>query len=529
MPKAPKVPMAYTTIDLGSIRRNTFDLSHMREFSCRFGELVPVCVEEILPNTTIRINCHNFTRMMPTVAPFFGKVDIKVEYWAVPIRLVWENSEDFFRDITTGGIPTFTMSSGLSTAQKRFFDYMEIPPNATANNVNIVAWYAAAYQKIWNDWYRHKQTTAEITTMLADGNQAVGIFGTMRMRTWSPDYFTAGLPFQQQGSAVDIPLGSVSVVNNGAWSGFGNPTLIDDTGTPVGGGGPEMAAQSGAQEFATTTIPPTVGPYTPVTLDPDGTYQVEATTITDLRAAEALQKFLERLQRSGGNMFYKDFLWSEFGADAKDDRLQLPELITTMKTPLMISEVLNTAGTFDLATGDPTSPPVGSMAGHGIASNSGYSAVYHCPEHMVIIGILSVVPQARYFQGIPRRYLKTDPYEFGLKDFAHLSEQATYKNEIFAYTAGTTGAEPFNYLPMYSEYRSHVSGIAGDLRTSLDFWHSGREFSSLPGFNQAFMEIDPLQYDRLFADTDPNDKFIISHLNQLIVTTPLPVFGTPTI
>lgn len=504
---ANKVPMAFTTVQLPAVRRNRFPWQHTHKFSCKIGELVPCCVLDVLPNTTLEINCHDFVRMLPAVAPFYGRIDIKVEYWAVPYRLVWENAPDFFRDVATGGMPTFTMTSALSAAVKRFFAFMKVPPNTTANNVDISALYAACYQCIYSEHYRHQQTTAEVNYQLTDGNQSVGIFGTMRYRTWAPDYFTAALPFQQVGSAVDLPLGVISL--KASW---------DATSTPFWDGHGTIATGAVVQNAGPSIdIGPELGPWhVQNAYDPDGSLQVDSTTIAELREAEALQKTLERLQRVGSR--YTEFLWGMFGSDAKDYRLQRPELITTMKTPLMISEVLNTS--------DTATAPQGNMSGHGIASSSGYRQTYHCPEHMAIIGILSVVPVGEYYQGIQRMYLKTDPYQYGLPDFVHLSEQEIWGNEIFAYTA-TGGMDPWAYLPMYSEYRCQNSWIAGELTTTLDFWQAAREFSARPGFNQAFMEINPVDFDRLFADTDPTDKFVITHLNDIEAIVPLPVYGQP--
>ena len=87
---------------------------------------------------------------------------------------------------------------------------------------------------------------------------------------------------------------------------------------------------------------------------------------------------------------------AHFGVKSSDGRLQRAEYITGLRTPIIVSEVLNTTGTEDL--------PQGNMSGHGIGIANTYGDSYFCEEHGWIIGILSVAPRASYSTGIPRKY-----------------------------------------------------------------------------------------------------------------------------
>jgi hypothetical protein len=327
----------------------------------------------------------------------------------------------------------------------------------------------------------------------------------MRQRAWEHDYFTASLPFAQKGTAVDIPIGTIDqdvAVNwneleldsnqvnrayNGTYTGYttiGNSPGVNTDGTPT------LIAKTSELDIAPTTI-------------------------NDLRRAFRLQEWLEKNAR-GGTRYIENILM-HFGVRSSDKRLQRPEYITGLKTPVIISEVLNTSATAEEAQGN--------MAGHGVAVSTGKYGNYFCEEHGYIIGIMSVMPQPAYQQGIPKTYLKSDPLDFFWPSFAHIGEQPVTNNELYAYTA--TAEDTFGYVPRYAEYKYQPSRVAGDFRTVLDYWHLGRIFATQPALNQAFIECDPDQVERIFAVQDGEDNLYCQIMHKIKAVRPMPKFGTP--
>jgi hypothetical protein len=226
-----------------------------------------------------------------------------------------------------------------------------------------------------------------------------------------------------------------------------------------------------------------------------------------------LQEWLERSARGGTR--YVESILSHFGVKSSDKRLQRPEYITGTKSPVIISEVLNTAG---------AALPQGNMSGHGMAVNSGKAGSYRCEEHGYIIGIMSVMPKTAYQQGIPKHFLKDDPFDYFWPSFANIGEQEVKNDEVYAFTP--TGNEPFGYVPRYAEYKFEQSRVAGDFRTSLAYWHLGRIFNSQPGLNGTFITSDPTH--RIFAVTDPLQEKLYAHvLNRVTAIRPMPKFGIP--
>lgn len=521
--------LLFNKIQVKTYGENTFDLSHDVKLSGKMGNLIPCMVLEVVPGDKINLSQESLVRFAPLISPVMHRMDVSIHNFFVPNRILWpeqaasgdEGWEKFITGQGSGGYPYLVISDTLTDDQKRFLDYMGIPPIAsggTATQINALP--IAAYQKIYNEYYRDQNLiTAEVDT-LVDGDNVANITNLleMRKRAWEHDYFTSALPTAAFGADVDIPLGEISLVST--WSSGVDPTW--KTTTPgVNATAGNVTTAPGVPNIQTSG---NVGPS--IAYDPGDSLQVESTTIKDLRRSYKIQEWLELLGRSGKR--YIEFLKAFFNVDSKDKRLQRPEYINGSKTPVVISEVLGTAGTF--VESDPaaiTSSPIGQMAGHAIAVGNGNNGSYFVEEHGYIISILSIIPRTAYMQGIPRTYLKTDNYDYYFNQFAHIGEQEIQNRELYAYTA--TGVNTFGYIPRYAEYKYMPNRVAGDFRDTLLYWTMGRKFGALPGLNADFVEVDPDEdaLTRIFAVEDGTDYLYMHIVHKIYARRQMPVFGNP--
>ncbi len=499
----------WNSIQIKKPKRSKFDLTHDVKMSCNMGELVPIMNVEVLPGDSFNISNQNLIRFAPMIAPVMHRMDVTTHYFFVPNRILWTGWEKFIVNDPTAGAHPYILSafSYFTDAQKRFMEYMGIPrPLSGAPALQINAFPFAAYNMIYNEYYRDQNLQTKLVDVLNDGSNTGDNFFLMQNRAWEHDYFTSSLPWAQKGAAVNIPMGNLAndvkvLVNHAAGGG-----TISSTGTvsPIPyGSTPTSNSSIGADNLYAQT----------------GGLAVNPTTINDLRRAERLQRWLEKNARAGTR--YVESLLSNFFVRAQDSRLQRPEYICGSKSPVMVSEVLNN-------TGETAGLPQGNMAGHGLAITSGNHGSYHAQEHGWIIGIMSVTPKPAYQQGIHKSFFKTDFLDYAWPEFAQIGEQAVHNKEIYAWPA--SGQENvFGYVPRYSEYKYMPSRVAGNFLDSLDYWHLGRIFSTPPALNSDFIECKPSATTRIFAVTDPGtDHLYCQIVNNVSVVRALPFYGTPT-
>lgn len=479
------------------------------------GDLVPVMCMETVPGDKVKIGCDQLLRFAPMIAPVMHRMNAFVHYFFVPNRLLWDGWEDWIKNpqnILPNHFPTLSMGD---TFYNSLSDYLGCPlPIAGAVTEQINAFPFAAYQFVCNEFYRDQNVIDPFVYKLINGNNdAQTDLRQLRKRAWMHDYFTSALPTPQAGDPVSIPLGSQRVILDPL---VDNPGIMRDPTTKdtSPAGGVNVNGVLGHVAMDAVGSPEAVyDPNNTLMTDDSG----EATTITDLRRAVRLQEWLERLMRGGQR--YTEMIQSMFGVRNPDARLQRPEYITGAKTPIQVSEVLNT-------TGEDAGLPQGNMAGHGVAVTSGKMGSYKATEHGFIIGIMSVTPMTAYQQGFERFWLKTtDPLDYFWPQFENIGEQPIYNSELYAYT-GDTARETFGYIPRYAEYKYISSRVAGDFRDSLAYWHIGRTFSSLPALNQEFIECNPRQ--DIFAVTDPSEqKLYCHHLNKIFARRQMGKYSTP--
>ena len=187
--------------------------------------------------------------------------------------------------------------------------------------------------------------------------------------------------------------------------------------------------------------------------------------VADLRRVVQLQKWMERNARCG--IRYNEFLGGHFNVAPRDETLQRPEYIGGTSSPVVISEVLQTSST------DAESPQ-GHYAGHGIGINAGHVGSYYVQEYGLILGLMYVVPKPAYSQGINRQWLYKTKEEFYFPEFAHLSEQAIERAEIYATNVEADNQTIFGYQGRYDEMRYKPNMVCSEMRTVFDYMHLSR-------------------------------------------------------
>lgn len=447
------------------MRRHKHSLSHTKLASCDMGELVPVSLLEALPGDTIQQSTTCLVRMAAMLAPPMHPTHVGISHWFVPNRLIWEDFQDFITGGPDGNdttvYPTMALpAQGVGTLA----DYLGVP---TGVAIEVSALPMRAYNLIFNEYFRDQDLVDPVDIDISSGADAITVRALQRV-AWEKDYYTTARPFEQKGPAITLPLGGRADVRTDAAS-------LAEVGveSTVAGAQRRLDSVGAEVRLGTGTNPAADSLYADLS---DAT----SVSINILREAFALQRFEEARARFGSR--YTEYL-RYLGVQSSDARLQRPEFLGGGRYPIQYSEVL--------ATAQGASTNVGDLKGHGIGVARSNRYRRYIEEHGWILTLMHVRPKAIYVDGLQRHWNRRTKEDFFQPELAHIGQQELLNKEVYA--AHTTPDGVFGYADRYAEYRENPSTVSGEFRTTLDFWHFGRAFSSDPALNSTFVECVPTE------------------------------------
>lgn len=537
----------FTQVEMRKPERSQFDLDHEKKLSTRMGKLTPIFISETIPNDTFKVSSEVMLRLAPMIAPIMHQINVYVHYFFVPNRLLWKDWETFItggrlgNEVTTPPIPPYLnvdyfgnviVQQALNTGS--LADYLGFPnlsdSDTTAygnKRINLLPF--AAYRKVYEDYYRDRNYEADCTYLPLQSNNGGGIptldqirdLVNIKTRKWEHDYFTSALPWTQRGTEVLMPL-----------QGSGNVTYLDVSKIyTYAGGNPAAnglvgAGPAGNNLFVDKTGNNNTGQTGRIENIDEVNITNSSVTINDLRRSIRLQEWLERNAVAGSR--YTESILAHFARKSSDARLQRAEYLGGGKVNVQINEVINSA--FSKDSSDDVVPP-GNMAGHGISYGNTNYFKYNCEEHGFVIGIMFVMPRSAYMQGVPRMFFARQEFlDYPWPSFAHLGEQPVYKNELYISTTNYPSNQDegaiFGYQSRYADWKYINSSVHGEFRTTLDYWHLARKFSSSPVLGNDFVTFENNLQDRIFSVSDTDVLWCYIY-NKCKVVRSLPYFGTP--
>ena len=518
-------------IKVPELPRNYFDRSHKLVGSYRTGIIYPVEAKIMKPNDTVKINTETVARRLPTMSPSFAEERIVFRWFTVPLRLLYKKFPQWlsgFKEYTdnvpfTEDVPRWTPSSANATRAGTLWEAIGYPVNCIPTTAPA-DFKRQAYAYVYDTFFRYKP----IQESILDEQQPGTWKGEDFLRIIADrDYFTTGLPNQQLGEAVSLPI------TGEAKATFENtnviiPVVANSNPLEVGHEIPTSGYTSDrAIRFKNSSIPAANSSIQAIgdistelnnnTVKMDN---ISSATISMIRHAEARQIQAENMARAG--VMYTDVLRLNWGDAPSDDILGLPIYHGGNTIQLINSEVLQTSASQD-------GQPLGQMGGHGMGVGTSDEITIHAKEFCVLLGVMYIKTENMYgSQQMPEEDMFRNNEEVPWIAYANLSEQPVKCQEIlcaskyFIYNVGNqrvqgnidTTAEDYNnktfmYQPIYEHWRRAYSKTFGlmtqeqvytdengtDVQTinNLYNWTEAKFYSikngERPTFNSDFLEL----------------------------------------
>lgn len=529
-----------------TLNRSTFDMKQNIRQTFNVGELVPFFIyPEVYPGETYKVK---FTFVVRASNPKEATMDnayADVYFFFDPDRNNWVHAKAFYGEATNAAwvnpteyvIPHLTMPA-TGTVKGTVLQHLKMA-RIGQKTVSVSALPVRMYTHVYNEWFRDQNLIAPATHYTDDTDRqhdptVTELGGPCYKVARFHDYFSSALPNLQRGTAQLLSLGTTApVVGTGKALGLigsdgntatgfkgglynNNGTLLTETSTyglNVGDNAPAGTAPYNNTVLGVTTEANKSGMIVDLT-------QAVGGTITALRQDVQMQKLLEAMARGGAR--YREIAQNIFHTTMPDQRALIPEFLGAKRVPIEMTQVASTT---------PASNQLGKIGAYSLTVDSDDFFTKSFTEWGCIMGLICVRTDRSYSQGINRMFTRRRRYDKFWPQFQNLSEQPIYNYEIFS-DGTSVDNEVFGYQERYAELRYLPNVNAGefdpDYATSLDIWHYGDDYSSLPVLSQAWIEEPVTNFDRtIYVTSAVADQLIMDSRIEITATKGLGLYGVP--
>lgn len=532
------------------------------------GKIIPIFVQEMLPNQQINVMQSINVQFTPLVSNLLHQMNAEINHYFVPYRLIWDEWEKFITGGETGleepEIPNYTIEEVMLQLEKIkdkmkqkgyqveietetiFEKIRDRDPFASINIEKVKKDLDATI--LQTNWDYLGLPTAEYIAnflflsedlntrngelerkYLAEGIEQKNLdffknkenfkINKLNFRAINKIYndWIRVMDWEPEKNIDDITTG----IANWNWDYFTRArkyqlrgamptipvknTLIDFFAITTGG-------QAGAEELeingATFKVGTTNTNRVIARLKPEAGFEFD-----DLMTAAALMNYYTANARLKPR--YSEQLLARWGVRIQDARVQQAEYLGSEYLSITSQGIIN--------TGDKQGQITGQIWGNGQAMQGRYRA----QEHGVFISELVIKPANVYEQGVPALYKHKTKFDFATPEFVNLPDQPIKKSELDP----LAGDEVLGYKSIYDEYRTTTNIVTGLLRPSIkaglktytlarnvDIHSQGKNFGNI-------VKCIP-EMERIKQYLDQPD-FILIIMNEIQTVIPLPYQSNP--
>lgn len=223
---------------------------------------------------------------------------------------------------------------------------------------------------------------------------------------------------------------------------------------------------------------------------------------TQLSFLRSFDNFVRRNNLVG----YREFnaVYSRYGIKPSEMKSNYVQILDLRNLDLRVGDVTATSQSDDTL--------LGSYAGKGFI-NGGSSVDYECKDFGMIVHLVQLYVKPVYFQGIRKRCLRKDAFDFYQPEFDGVGPQPISQVELHSAHNDTV----FGYTERYNEYRYSLDNIIGDFSIDENMfpWHTGRifDYKSTPvaqsdGFLRYVVDSKGnSEFDRVFSTQNVDNPF----------------------
>lgn len=555
----------FATTPTVGIGRSKFDRSFTHKTTFNAGDLIPFyCDTTITPGDTVKMNTANVVRMMTPIAPVMDNANLDTYFFFVPYRLIWEHWKQFMGENDTAPwiqtteyeIPQIVAPENGWT-KGSLADYFGYPTKIGGYKASALPF--RAYALIWNEWFRDQNLKNPCYIHMGDADLngldilAATDYVTDVEKGAIPckvakyhDYFTSCLPNPQKGPAVNVPLGKTAPVIGGNVDDITSPGYVTDPGLvnkPLLAWNSSTATTLEGVNPDGTTTGRTANDSVMLVTDLSNAV---GSTVNQLRQAFAIQRFYEKQALFGTR--YIEMIKGHFQVTNPDFRMQRPEYLGGMQTPININQVVQTDATSQQLGGSYEDgvwtwemsdlSPQGNTAAYSLTSGRNKDLFTHSfTEHGILMGLACIRTVHTYQQGLNAQYSMKKFYDFYFPELANLGNMPVLNKEIDLQGPSVVDAEgnvideqAFGYQEAWAHYRYFPDIVTGEMRSnydqSLDLWHWADNYATLPSLGDIWIDETKDNIARTLA-VQNHDQFFGDFYFQAIYTRPMPMYSVP--
>lgn len=547
----------FSDVKIESFPRHKFDLSYTNSYTMNHGVLVPNFVDDIKPGDLVNVKSYGRVQCTPLATSSMQNIKFYQRYFYIPYRLLWKNWDNFITQdgfVNTPILAPHTVINGtvlntlmVNKQSNKLLDFLGVGfDNRDENDdpihydersqISFTIFRWLAYKLVWDTYFRDENIQNQLFDIdnVMDGyNPYNPSYNAFLPIAKEKDYFTTALPFTQKGNPVtlgsDINIPQMPIkwyMNDSRYTelSFGfrqdpnNPSLLRLPAIESGEIGSFLKTNSNLSSDTTYQL-------TPLT----GQSLTTATTISvnELRYANALQRYLERLALGGNRP--AEFYLSMYGVKVDDLRIGQPKYLGGGSSYVHVTSIPQTS--------ESATTPQGTLAGNGQVSLSmEFNEPFYAQEFGVLLGVCYIRPELNYTQGLPRMLQCFGHLDYYNPIFAHLGEEEVRKSELMLKPdikinptqPESNNDDTFGYQSRYAYLKAKRNEIHGELKTTLSDWMISQRFLTPPSLNSTFI-CQPQNYDIFAVLDEVEDHYIAEIRHEYEMVSNMPDFAIPSL